>query len=132
MVFTPILIFLTACPEMNYKDVVKFYNNSSKDVYIYGEFEPREFYSDTILMPLHRTMLLKIKENRGYSYNKIPNVDTVYFFILDADTISYEKCKVLQRYNVSISLDELKNLNYTLSYPPTENMKDIKMYPPYQ
>ena len=36
---------------------------------------------------------------------------------------------VLQRYDLSI--DELEKLNWTVYYPPTEEMKDIDMFPPY-
>ena len=36
---------------------------------------------------------------------------------------------VIQRYDVS--LQDLVDLNWTLYYPPTEVMKNIKMYPPY-
>ena len=36
--------------------------------------------------------------------------------------------KVLQRYD--ISPENIKSLKYNISYPPTEAMKNIKMYPP--
>lgn len=35
----------------------------------------------------------------------------------------------LQRYY--LSLPDLRQLNFTISYPPDESMKDVAMYPPY-
>ena len=36
---------------------------------------------------------------------------------------------VLKRYD--LSLDDLKQLDWKITYPPTEAMKDVKQYPPY-
>jgi len=37
---------------------------------------------------------------------------------------------VLQRYY--LSLQDLQKLNWRVSYPPTPEMKDMKMYPAYK
>jgi len=37
---------------------------------------------------------------------------------------------VLQRYD--LSLQNLRELNWKVYYPPTEAMKDMKMWPPYK
>lgn len=36
---------------------------------------------------------------------------------------------ILRRYD--LTLGDLKMLNWEISYPPTEEMKNVKMYPPY-
>lgn len=64
------------------------------------------------------------------------NIDTISFVIYDVDTLvkySWEKVKsnylILQRYDLSIY--DLQKLNYRLHYPPTEAMRNMKMYPAY-
>jgi len=37
---------------------------------------------------------------------------------------------VIQRYQ--LTLQDLERLNYVVTYPPTEEMKNVKMYPPYK
>ena len=63
--------------------------------------------------------------------------DTVSFFIFDRDIVEnyswqyivQEYC-VLQRYD--FSEQDLIRLRCQIPYPPTEEMKDMHMYPPYQ
>lgn len=63
--------------------------------------------------------------------------DTVSFFFFDKDTIDtypwdyiVQNYCVLQRYD--FSKEDLVRLNYQISYPPTEEMAHIHMYPPYK
>ena len=63
--------------------------------------------------------------------------DTVMIFIFDGDVIGnvdWEIVKkdylILQRYD--LSLQDLQKLNWKVDYPPTEAMKEMKMYPSYQ
>ena len=76
-------------------------------------------------------------EGDEYGYKDYPN-DTMMVFVFDADIIgkripdSFRDSLLLQeafmaRYD--LSLQDLQRLNWTLSYPPTENMKTIKMWP---
>ena len=44
--------------------------------------------------------------------------------------ILYTNYFVAQRYD--LSLNDLKKLNWTITYPPVESMKDMHMYPPYK
>lgn len=50
------------------------------------------------------------------------------------DTYSWSKIRsdymILQQYFVS--LENLQSINWRISYPPTPEMKDIKMWPPYE
>ncbi len=57
-------------------------------------------------------------------------------FVFNADTLethgwdyAKEHNMVMQRYD--LSLTDLQNLNWTLTFPPTEEMRNIKMWPPY-
>ena len=58
-------------------------------------------------------------------------------FIIDAQTAqekSWEDIRkdydILVRYD--LTYDDLKALNNSIPFPPTEKMKDMKMYPPYE
>ena len=60
----------------------------------------------------------------------------LYLFVVDMqvlETYSFNTIKndymILQRYDVTVS--DLQRLDWQITYPPNEKMKDIKMYPPY-
>lgn len=62
--------------------------------------------------------------------------DTLTLFIFSYDTLqkyNWEtirtQYKILKRYD--LSTQNLKQLKWAISYPPTEAMKDIKQFPPY-
>jgi hypothetical protein len=68
---------------------------------------------------------------------KHSQTDTIVFFLFDANTLEtmpwdivMKKYLILQRFDVS--LQDMQRLNWTITYPPTVEMKDIKMYPPYK
>ena len=57
-------------------------------------------------------------------------LDTLRFFIFDAEIMEQElRHKVLKRYD--LSLECLQRLNFTVSFPPGEEMRDIVQYPPF-
>jgi len=65
------------------------------------------------------------------------NIDTLSIYFFDAETVDNipwetirEEYKVLKRYD--LSLEDIQFLDYEISYPPTEQMKDMRMYPPYE
>lgn len=62
--------------------------------------------------------------------------DKVSFFIFDKDVVDtipwddiVQNYCVLQRYD--FTKEELKRIRCQIKYPPTEEMANIKMYPPY-
>jgi hypothetical protein len=62
--------------------------------------------------------------------------DTIMIFVFATQVLEsmpfpdvYENYLILKRYD--LSLQDLQNLDWQISYPPTEEMKDMKMYPPY-
>ena len=68
-----------------------------------------------------------------YKFNKVEKLSV---FIFQSDTIdkySWEEVQhnymVLKRYD--LSLKGWQNLNFTITYPPSETMKNIKQFPPY-
>ena len=63
-------------------------------------------------------------------------MDTLIIFVFNSDTLAtygWENVKddylISQRYD--LSLNDLKRMNWHLSFPPTEEMRNIKMWPPY-
>jgi hypothetical protein len=74
--------------------------------------------------------------NREDLVKSLP-LDTLSVFIFHADTLNKytwaevrNGYKILKRYD--LSLQNLQLLNYTIPYPPSEKMKNMKMYPPYE
>jgi hypothetical protein len=62
--------------------------------------------------------------------------DTLSVFFFHADTLAtYPWEQIRQDYNVlcryDLSADDIKHLNYKITYPPSEEMGGMKMYPPY-
>lgn len=70
-------------------------------------------------------------------FNQEWQCDTVSFFIFDVnvvDTCSWDDIVqnywVLQRYD--FTKEDLDRIRCQISYPPSPEMKDIKMWPPYE
>lgn len=64
-------------------------------------------------------------------------LDTLSVFIIHKDTlVKYGYDDVRENYRVIVRYDlaweDVKKLNYIFPYPPTPDMKDMKMYPAYQ
>ncbi len=64
-------------------------------------------------------------------------IDTLSVFIISADTLlKYGYDDVRENYRILVRYDldweEVKKLNYIFPYPPTPEMKGMKMYPSYQ
>ena len=82
----------------------------------------------------NNTGLFNVGSGRSYCYEN--TIDTLHIFVFEEDVLSiytWEKVvndyMVLQRYD--LSLQDLQQLNWQVSYPPAEAMKDMEMYPPY-
>lgn len=138
-----VLIFgfltFTSC---DYRYGFIFSNNSTHDVSLFFGVIDRDFnrslYPDTAIIG-SMGELYKQCESKHYIYSdarKDPWNHTICLFIFDADTINtyswqqiQDDYKVLQRYD--LSPENLKTLKHQIPYPPTEAMKNMKMYPPY-
>jgi hypothetical protein len=63
-------------------------------------------------------------------YDSGHNTDTLKWYVLkEGLSGSNWRDDVLQRYD--LSLGDMRALDWTLTYPPDERMKDVKMWPPY-
>ena len=56
--------------------------------------------------------------------------DSLHVFVYDSDD-NNRKEPLWFLVSYVLSLDDLHQLNYHIPYPPTENMKDIRMWPSY-
>jgi len=141
-------ITLTACfscdgPKGHYE--LNVVNNSTNDIYMYYGAN----YPDTTIKeynPAVSSSSYLIKNKSSNSINngdpiefrfKEHRSDTIIFFLFDATiakTIPWDSVMknylVLQRFD--LSLEDLVRLNWTITYPPTDEMKNIHMFPPYK
>ena len=134
---------------------IPFTNNSADSIYAiwYGKYSHLmgDYFRDTLLWsyyyaPSYDPFVYKIgpgEENKGAisclrAFEEVLpyEIDTLLVFVFNADTLDIygwdTVCtyyKVEQRYD--LSLEELQNLDFKLSFPPTEAMKHIHMWPPY-
>jgi hypothetical protein len=123
-----------------------FYNNSGKAVCYYMPWTKGVLYPDTIL-PVENPNPWKFEKNYSYNFGEMGYTENDFFSFLKTDTMSVfffdpdtltaynwetisNDYKILVRYD--FSHEDLKRLKWKVTYPPTEAMKDIKMYPPYQ
>lgn len=130
-------------PLVDLFHVITIHNQSKVTINFYElGLESTLHYPDTIL-PLSKPILIKINANAFFDIlskkewdevlKELP-ADTLSIFIFDAmvyEGTEWEEIrndyKILKRYDLSI--EDLERLNYTVTYPPTEEMKGIKMYP---
>ncbi|MCL2040056.1 MAG: hypothetical protein FWG85_06475 [Bacteroidetes bacterium] len=145
-----LLCYRCSCEDYNNIEIC---NNSNQTIY----FTQGINYPDTTLE--NNPNYIDSKGNRTYiagsSYNRIfpfkTNFttfhpyksefrylyDTLMVFLFDGYIIDHtipeiieKNYLVLQRYDLSLS--DLEKLNWKIYYPPTEAMKDMKMWPPYK
>jgi len=118
---------------------IRIYNNSNDTVRYYESYN----YPDTSLSH-NKPILIGINpQDYGFWDSKkewkkvlVSPHDTASIFFLrervyfdNWDEIKNEYHHVLKRYD--LSLPDLQRLKWEVFYPPTEAMKDMKMYPPY-
>lgn len=145
LVFTTVLFW--GCPKETARLSLYIQNNSNHRIkpVINGKYMTGPYYPDTslfdkkpegiIIEPRVKEIFSGARGSYQSLYNDAPS-DTISFVIYDADTLSKhpwetirQQYNILQRYD--LSLQDLQKLNYTLYYPPTPAMKDMKMWPKY-
>jgi hypothetical protein len=154
-IYITMLLLATGCgtPESeSCHKRITFFNNYHKDMYITSSGT----YPDTMHVLKYppgivsQAFLLKTPSGQSngsaieefakgcieYYFQNRDNRDTVMFFVFDADVLENESSQtikdnylVLQRYD--LSLDDVRQLEWMLPFPPTEKMKYMRMYPPY-
>ena len=139
-IFILTCFLLTGCPEGDYKRIFIFENSSSNDVLVYLGGISREYggclYPDTLLPDSEAGIIFPPGVVRGYAFNAVPDADTLCLFIVDkaiVDTTPWKKIHdeniILKRYDIAIT--DFVRLNWEITYPPNEAMKNIKMFPAY-
>ena len=104
-------------------------------------------YPDTLLPVINNCINYIVKPHEKYvmevsyvkydKYIKQLPYDTLSIFIFSKDTLDkygwpevQSKYKILRRYD--LSSEDIKVLKDIIPYPPSEKMKDMKMYPLYK
>ncbi len=154
LVYTIFGIFLVLSPSFrcmpddddNHHYRIRFVNWSEKSIYV----DCSIFHPDTIpMLTSERDEILPGKINNStlstftswesvfgadLDDRNLNPIDTLMVFVFDAELLetnpSYVEEALLLRYD--LSLKDLQRFNWTLSYPPTESMKDIKMWPRFE
>jgi len=139
-----IIIFFNGCGACNNEKCIDFYNNSNKKTSMSIGWK----YPDTTLENNHIRYFMHpsvfsfqkrviCEEGHASFEGLFLRQDTAMLFLFDDSVIENTDWKivekdylVLQRYD--LSLQDLEKLNWKVYYPPTEAMKDMKMFPPYQ
>jgi len=149
-------VFLCSCEDWMAKHLgeseYSFKNKATYNISVYSMMIPPCYYSnpatvypDTTLPTQMPLQMREIEPNREYVYSYTRwtlediynsfNTDTISYFVISTDTL--EKYgwdsvrigyRILQRYDYSV-------MDYypsgTPTFPPTEAMRNIKMWPPY-
>ncbi len=147
-----IIITLQSCPlAMDYGDAwkVTLENHSNKDLGVYLAQGIYSAYPDTVFpADYHDNMVVGVMPystdaifnsgsvKRERIFKGLPK-DTLSIFIFNMDDLTQNSSwdeltygkRFLQRYDMS--LEDMKGLGSKVPYPPTEVMKNMKMYPPY-
>lgn len=142
------LFLMGSCDSCLYMDsevTLKIANQSEQDVYVLlgGIWTT----ADTLLPDIKTTARLKsiakdVTRDVGMEGTtwkkkfKEFGIDTMRIFILSADTVAKYKWEVIQKdYNIlqryDVSYKDLDKRHEPLYYPPTDAMKNIRMWPPY-
>ncbi|WP_291529407.1 hypothetical protein [Bacteroides sp. UBA939] len=143
-----LLLLFSQCKDDGLARYIDFYNNSDKPICYYMPWEDGVFYPDTILpniIPMPYKPFPFNKYSNANFGNPGPNentlfamfpTDTMSIFFFDPDTLAkYEWETIRQDYKILVRYDlshnDLKALDWRIYYPPTEKMKNMKMYPLY-
>ena len=143
--FSSLLLLFSQCRDDGLSRSFGLYNNSGSPISFYMPWRHDIFYPDTILPEknpnphtFNERMIFSFGEGRFHEnalFAMFPT-DTMSIFFFDPDTLAKydweiirQEYKILVRYD--LSHNDLRKLNWNIYYPPTEAMKDMKMFPPF-
>ena len=136
-----IIILIIGCDDSKSDDYNVYVKNASgQDIYACCGY----FYPDTTFQRyIYKPEIKNNSKNIALPYNRVfvlrPEIreDTLSVFIISSDAM--EKCSwndIASDYNIlcryDLSSQDILQLDYTIPYPPSPAMKDMKMYPPYE
>ena len=140
MIILIFLLLFTAQCRTDSPTYFDLYNNSGAPVCYYMPWKHGFFYPDTTLPKKNPNPYQFDKEwhfsREGNIFAALPT-DTLSVFFFSPDTLAkYEWATIRQEYKILVRYDlshnDLKRLNWRIDYPPTEAIKNIKMWPPYK
>ena len=135
---------------------INFSNNSKKNLYVRDNRRVRSYPLE--IGYLDDTVQDRYKVNVGEKKNRIalllngpcweymfvggtPSyvtslMDTLSVYIFDAEIVEKNSWEIVVKNNLflkryDLTLKDLQRLDWKITYPPTEAMKDIEQYPPY-
>ena len=116
---------------VDFSKVDPYINNFSFDNYHYmdsllefGAIEPKD---EALIEDIHYLEVRDFKKGDTLSVF-VFNLDTLYKYPWDVIKSEYKICARYDYTKETITVDRL----YNIHYPPTEDMKDIHMYPSYE
>ena len=117
--------------------IVQLSNNTGDTIYVFAFYN-----SDTIAIVEEKQAAQSIPNDKSaivfesdYECEKLK--DTIQYFIINKDTLSKYGLKyTLETYNIllrySMTGADFGMLEYSIPYPPTPSMQNMKMYPSYE
>ena len=131
---------------------IKFYNDTEKSLYarcthqchLYTDPFDINYLSYTVEAPVWYKVNSGEENRKASEVNRCIELDfgngvfydTLWYFVFDAAIVENTPWEVvardylvLKRYD--LTLKDLQRLDWKITYPPTETMKDVKQYPPY-
>jgi catalase len=135
----------TCYTDENHHNTIRFINNSDKIIYVgFSYAYPDTLYDvgrylneDEAYKVYHGGSNIDALQRRVFWEDEFRNgdisSDTLMVYVFDAELVESHSTHVnntiIQRYDLSLS--DLQMLQWVLYYLPTEQMKNIKMYPLY-
>lgn len=137
--------------DNNHHQKIMFVNNTEHELYLFMSYNPDMFVEKSLdfKVVLHQGGINKVSpfETNGrvlsmmdsywetvFEREKEFNSDTLWLYVLDAYKLEVEKNygfdAALECYGLTLA--DLRKVNWKLTYPPTEEMKEIKMFPSFE
>lgn len=146
VIYLIIIISSQSCSSCIGKESLFIQNNSSFSISVYFNDDENfsAIYPDTTISSFQELIYhvssgekksTQLSSNWDNTFTvTVPN-DTLSIIIFHTDTLNkYSWEEIRESYNIlkryDLSLDDLKKLNFIVSYPPGAGMEGIQMYPP--
>ena len=142
-----VVLFIDACRDIHGHEKITLVNKSGDTIGIQAQawkymtekdtlFEGG-LASDYIIEPDSQWVFRSMNPYWEEDFTLIPYLQILImdgdkfwqYYVAPADTVR-KYVPVLCRYQ--LTQPDLEKVNWVITYPPTEAMKDIKMYPPYE